>query len=144
MKTDNEIKNILKNLPEHKLPDGFRESAMDAVKKAAVFDALEYKSKPMQKQKYTMHYIGLIAAVLIVGIIWIGGNLKYDSIVPEVEIIEEDTDIMPMVRTLDFSIELEEEEPAWSPNWTFIFILIGISIILIVIAFLIHLKRSKR
>ena len=78
MKTDGEIKNILKNLPEHRLPDNFRESVMDAVKRTAIFDALEYKSvkTPIKKPRYLLRYAGLIAAVLVLGIMWISGMLR--------------------------------------------------------------------
>ena len=113
MKTDSEIKNILKNLPEHKLPDNFRESVMDRVKQAAIFDALEYKSvkTPIKRPRYIIRYAGLIAAVLVLGIMWISGTLR-QSYGYEDEFAIPMPFIMPEVAEEDMFFGMPETEMA--------------------------------
>ena len=108
MKTDNEIKDMLKNLPEHKLPDGFRESVMDAVQRVAIFDALEYKSvkAPIKRPRYVFRYAGLIAAVLVLGVMWISGTLRPSYGLDETAYITRFT--MP-----EAEVEYEIEQEMW-------------------------------
>ena len=171
MKTNSEIKDILKNLPEHRLPDGFRESVMDAVKKAAIFDALEYKSVPIKRSRYIFRYAGLIAAILVLGVIWISGTLRQSYGIDEYEIatpfaavpeaaVEYDTgdwrafnDAMPFLipdEDLVFDdgsevmLDTDLQLEDHNRSWLptdFIIILVSIGVLFGIAAFLIHLKR---